>query len=129
MDRKFVNAIGKAQKNTTKFDPQMYGFKFLYNPTTVSMGWGVQQAMDPPYVASGEDPFNPISAGLISSTIVFEVLINRIADFNHINPNGSLRGKYPYGETKVSSEDLRQIYNRGTMYDLEYFFKTINGPH
>lgn len=129
MDRKYVSAIGKAQKDTTKFDPQMYGFKFLYNPTTVSMAWGVQQMMDPNYESSGEDIFNPISAGLISSTIVFEVLLNRIADFNHLNADGSIRGKYPYGEIDVPLADRKQIYNRGTMYDLEYFFKTINGPH
>lgn len=131
MDRKFVNAIGKAQTDTakSKFDPQMYGFKFLYNPTTVSMAWGVQQAMDPPYVASGEDTFNPISAGLISSTIVFEVLLNRIADFNFLNPDGSIIGSYPYGEIDVPIEQRKQIYERGTMHDLEYFFKTNNGPH
>jgi hypothetical protein len=129
MDRKYVNAIGKAQKDTTKFDPQMYGFKFLYNPTTVSMAWGVQQMMDPNYESSGEDIFNPISAGLISSTIVFEVLLNRIADFNHLNADGSLRGQYPYGQIAVPVQDRKQIYERGTMYDLEYFFKTINGPH
>ena len=129
MDRKYVNAIGKAQKDTTKFDPQMYGFKFLYNPTTVSMAWGVQQMMDPNYESSGEDIFNPISAGLIYSTIVFEVLLNRIADFNHLNADGSLRGQYPYGQIDVPVQERKQIYERGTMYDLEYFFKTINGPH
>ena len=129
MDRKYVNAIAQNQSKEKKLDPQMYGFKFLYNPTTVSMAWGVQQMMDPPYEASGQDIFNPISAGLISSTIVFEFLLNRIADFNHLNADGSIRGKYPYGEIDVPLADRKQIYNRGTMYDLEYFFKTINGPH
>jgi hypothetical protein len=130
MDRKHINVIAKTSNGTTtKFDPQMYGFKFLYNPTTVSMAWGVQQMMDPNYESSGEDIFNPISAGLISSTIVFEIVLNRIGDFNHVNPNGSIRGKYPYGEIDVPVKDLKQIYERGTMYDLEYFFKTINGPH
>jgi hypothetical protein len=130
MDRKYVNLIGKTSNGTTtKLDPQMYGFKFLYNPTTVSMAWGVQSMMDPNFESSGEDVFNPISAGLISSTIVFEVLLNRIADFNHLNADGSIRGKYPYGEIDVPIADRKQIYNRGTMYDLEYFFRTINGPH
>ena len=129
MDRKYVNLIAKTSNGTTtKIDPQMYGFKFLYNPTTVSMAWGVQQMMDPNYESSGEDVFNPISAGLISSTIVFEVLLNRIADFNHLNADGSLRGQYPYGQIDVPVKERKQIYERGTMYDLEYFFKTINGP-
>jgi len=130
MDRKYVNVIAKTPNGTTtKFDPQMYGFKFLYNPTTVSMAWGVQSMMDPNYESSGEDIFNPISAGLISSTIVFEIVLNRIGDFNHLNKDGSLRGKYPYGQIDVPITDRKQIYDRGTMYDLEYFFKTINGPH
>jgi hypothetical protein len=37
-------------------------------------------------------------------------------------------GNSPYGEN-VSIEDQRSIYNKGTMYDIEYLFKTINGPH
>ena len=28
----------------------------------------------------------------------------------------------------MSLEDLKEIYEKGTMYDLEYLFKTINGP-
>ena len=130
MDRQYVKSIAESQKDKIKIDPQMYGFKFLYNPTTVSMGWGVQSEMDPPYMASGEDVFNPISANLITSTVVFEVLLNRIADFNHLKSDGSFVEKLsnPYGQTNVSIEERKQIYDRGTMYDLEYFFKTINGP-
>jgi hypothetical protein len=128
MDRQYAKNIATQQKNEIQIDNQMYGFKFLYNPTTVSMGWGVQTMMDPPYMASGEDTFAPISANLITSTVVFEVLLNRIADFNHLLPNGEFSGAYPYGEFDVPVEDRVQIYERGTMYDLEYFFKTINGP-
>ena len=131
MDRKYVANIAASQTATynPKLDPQMYGFKFLYNPTTVQMGWGVQQMMDPTFEGSGQDIFNPISSGLISSTVVFEILINRIADFSQLNSDGSLKGKYPYGQIDVSQQERQQIYERGTMYDLEYFFKTINGPH
>lgn len=130
MDRKYVANIAAGQADTAaKLDPQMYGFKFLYNPTTVQMGWGVNMMVDPPFESSGQDIFNPISSGLISSTVVFEVLINRIADFSQLNSDGSYKGAYPYGQVDVSQEDRKQIYERGTMYDLEYFFKTINGPH
>jgi hypothetical protein len=128
MDREYVKKIAKSQKEAIALDTQMYGFKFLYNPTTVSMGWGVQTMMDPPYQSSGEDIFNPISAGLITSTVVFEVLLNRIADFSHLNADGSFTGDNPYGQFDIPIEERKQIYDRGTMYDLEYFFKTINGP-
>jgi chaperonin cofactor prefoldin len=128
MDRQYVRNMANSQKESLKIDKQMYGFKFLYNPTTVSMGWGVQANMDPDYMSSGEEIFNPISANLITSTVVFEVLLNRIADFNHLKSDGSLIGSYPYGQIDVPIEERKQIYDRGTMYDLEYFFKTINGP-
>ena len=128
MDRQYVKNIANSQKEDLKLDKQMYGFKFLYNPTTVSMGWGVQANMDPDYMSSGEEIFNPISANLITSTVVFEVLLNRIADFNHLKSDGSIVGSYPYGQIDVPVEERKQIYDRGTMYDLEYFFKTINGP-
>jgi hypothetical protein len=128
MDRQYVTNIATQQKNEIKIDKQMYGFKFLYNPTTVSMGWGVQAELDPPYMASGEDIFRVIGANLITSTVVFEVLLNRIADFNHLKSDGSIVGAYPYGQVDVPIAERKQIYDRGTMYDLEYFFKTINGP-
>jgi hypothetical protein len=128
MDREYVKNIAKSQKDSVKLDKQLYGFKFLYNPTTVSMGWGVQTMMDPDYMKSGEDIFNPVAAGLITSTVVFEILLNRVADFNHLNSDGSIVGKYPYGQIDVPLAERKQIYDRGTMYDLEYFFKTINGP-
>jgi hypothetical protein len=129
MDREYVKNIANSQKkDVVKLDKQMYGFKFLYNPTTVSMGWGVQAQMDPEYMSSGGEVFNPVGANLITSTVVFEVLLNRIADFNHLNSDGSLKGSYPYGQIDVPLDERKQIYDRGTMYDLEYFFKTINGP-
>jgi hypothetical protein len=79
-------------------------------------------------MSSGGEVFNPVSANLITSTVVFEVLLNRIADFNHLKSDGSLVGAYPYGQIDVPIAERKQIYDRGTMYDLEYFFKTINGP-
>jgi hypothetical protein len=130
MDRKYVRNLAVSQQGSVQnLDLQMYGFKFLYNPTTVSMAWGVQMEMSPAYESSGEDAFSPIASNLISSTIAFEIVLNRISDFNHLLEDGSIIGAYPYGEVDVPIEERKQIYDRGTMYDLEYFFRTINGPH
>lgn len=140
MDKKFIEGV-KLSDTSRKFDLQKYGFKFLYNPTTVSMAWGLMSYMDPTYESTGQDPFQVVSAGMLSSTVQFELMLNRIADFNYINENG-LRGavsaanlrenripevKSPYPQS-VTAEELKDIYNKGTMYDLEYFFKTVNGP-
>lgn len=138
-----------------QFDPQMYGFKFLYNPQTVGMAWGSMASMSPDFEAAGQDKFNPIMAGLASSTIAFTLLINRIEDMNVLNASGlkglgnslnqvtgelnaltemlktlktdvSVNGPY---NSFIDPTDLGDLYKRGTMYDLEYLFKTINGPH
>ena len=106
--------------------------------------------MDPSYIASGSEVFNVISAGLMSATITVTILLNRIHDFSYIDANGFKSGvsndafledadrrlvarnrgllQSPYPEY-VSPEDLQDIYRKGTMYDIEYLFRTINGPH
>jgi hypothetical protein len=151
MDRKYVNTISQSQNNTVALDPQMYGFKFLYNPKEVAMSWNQLMAMDPPFEASGQDAYSIVSATLIASTVEVTLLLNRIGDFAYINENGynpgfgttdlspdavierirqtgasSVNNPYP---DNVSLDDIKEIYKKGTMYDLEYLFKTINGPH
>lgn len=127
MDDKLIQASDK-QLNTQSdnLDTTKYGFKFLYNPTTVSMAWGLMNYMDPPYEASGADVFTVVSAGLMTSTVDFELILNRIEDFNYLNENG-LSGISPYG-VDVPLQDQRDIYRKGTMYDMEYLLKTLNGP-
>jgi hypothetical protein len=157
MDKKFVveQLDGLNRSNSKQVDDQLYGFKFLYNPTSVTMGWGIQGAVNPEYEASGKDEAIPISAGLFSSQIQFSIILNRIEDMNYLDKLGyvssqqkkigtpppdldpaqrnriysaNVIGNSPYGEN-VSIEDQQSIYDRGTMYDIEYLFKTINGPH
>ena len=94
-------------------------------------------------------------AGLASSTIAFSLLINRIEDMNVLDNSGlktlnnnlsQLDGELraiqnmlktlhtdvpvdgPYNAI-VDPADLGELHKRGTMYDLEYLFKTINGPN
>lgn len=129
MDKDLINKIAEQQQNSSlKFDRQLYGFKFMYNPTSVSMAWDVSQQMSPTFVGSGQDKFNPISAGLLSSVVEFELYLNRIADFGQVGEGGIIVGANPY-PVGVPEEDLAQIYEKGTMYDLEYLFKTLNGPN
>ena len=139
MDKKFLSSFTAKDLESKSFDLQKYGFKFLYNPQTISMAWGLIQEMDPYFEATGMDKFQVVSTALLSSTVSFEILLNRIEDFNFIDSTGLRSGltegssnrslaKNPYPEN-VSNEDLKEIYNKGTMYDLEYLFKVINGPN
>jgi len=127
MDKKVIQTMEpQLSGQSEKLDLQKYGFKFLYNPTTVSMAWGLMNYMDPPWEAAGKDAFAPVSAGLMTSTVDFELILNRIEDFNHLNENG-LDGFNPYAVI-VPSDDLKDIYRQGTMYDMEYLLKTLNAP-
>ena len=124
MDQRFLNGFTKNQTTTSKvkFDTQKYGFKFLYNPQTVSMAWGLMSAMDPYYEAQQMDKFQVVATSLMSSTVSFQLMLNRIKDFDYLD-----NAINPYPEF-VAPEERDQIWAKGTMYDLEYLFKTINGP-
>ncbi|CAB4178961.1 hypothetical protein UFOVP1033_36 [uncultured Caudovirales phage] len=143
MDKVFLTTVDTTTLGDD-VDTQKYGFKFLYNPTTVSMAWGLMSSMDPNFEASGKDAFAVVSAGLLSSTVDFEIILNRIEDFNYIDENGIRTttttvtngtnyitqrtpdfDPYP---TTIDSTELQDIYRKGTMYDLEYLLKTLNGP-
>lgn len=155
MDREFTQAQIEGFDTTNKnikLDLQMYGFKFLYNPKEVSMGWSTQGFIDPSYVS--QDEAIPISTQLTASSITFSLVINRIHDMSYLDNSGfmskqkkastgasnnsnteqrdkdyaaNLIPQSPYPDP-VATPDLKEIYQKGTMYDIEYLFKTINGP-
>lgn len=137
MDRQTntAEAIALAPKNaasTSVPDTTKYGFKFLYNPNTVTMSWGSIMATDPVFEASGKDQFIPGTSNLVSSTIDFSLVINRIQDFTYINNTGLIKtNNNPYGtfatKTGNPNDEFKQIYEKGTMYDIEYLFRTMHG--
>ena len=145
-----IATAAKASKDPKHFDPSLYKFNFLYNPQTVGMTWGGVMGANPTFESLGLDASIPLAQNLLQSTITFEVILNRIEDFNYIDKYGlkslvdtsafngldpaqrntayknavSALNPYP---TTVSLEDLSEIYNKGTMYDLDYLFKTMHG--
>ena len=133
MDRKTntielaANAKKEAALNKIKFDDKMYGFRFNYNPTTVNMSWGAITGANPVYESAGKDPAAPMAQNLISSYLTFDIILNRIQDLALLNSSG----KYLYGENpypwEISATDRKMIVNKGTMYDLEYLFRTMHG--
>jgi hypothetical protein len=141
MDRQTntAEAIAFANKNTfnstaTVPDNTKYGFKFLYNPNTVQMSWGAIMQTDPVFEASGKDEFIPGTANLTSSFIDFSLVLNRIQDFTYLDANGLKNSKdNPYGSfalpqgVATQNAELKKIYEKGTMYDLEYLFKVMHG--
>lgn len=135
-------------------DNNMYGFKFLYNPQTITMNWGALAKTDPVYASSAADPYLAGTANLVSSTIEFSIVLNRIEDMLYLGKNGlvtpvepgtvntntlegitrasnAVYGKNPYPQFslapgKTLNEELAEIYEEGTMYDLKYLFRTLH---
>ena len=106
-----------------------WGFQFLYNPATVSMTYQIGPAVDIGYLASGQEGANLMGTDGSFSTISFELILNRMSDMKYYNKNGLLTeaGKEQYGDHLPTARDQMLIYNRGTMYDLEYLLRTASG--
>jgi hypothetical protein len=118
----------KASKTPKQFDPNFYGFKFHYNPTTVNMTWAGMAGSNPVYQAAGLDPAVPFAQNLFTGMINFVVVLNRIQDLAVLNKNGTYKtGVNPYEPVEVRPEDLKEIANKGTMHDVEYLFHAMHG--
>ena len=108
-----------------------YGFQFLYNPQAITMGVSGSAAVDyMKYVAS---PVKVMPDTGTSGFISFSILLNRMHDFQYIKSDGSLRDNltieqvYGSAATAGANEELAKIHKLGTMYDIEYLFKTVVG--
>lgn len=123
-----ANAKKAAEKSGLKFDPNYYGFKFHYNPTTVNMTWAGVMGANPVFEAANLDPAIPMAANLFGANLTFDIILNRIQDLAVLNDDGSFKyGSNPYSPVSVDPEDRKMIAQKGTMYDLEYLFHSLHG--
>jgi hypothetical protein len=106
---------------------QRYGFQFLYNPTTIDMSYGGVADVDPGMQSSGTEEFLLSNPSVFQSTIGLQVIINRMFDFQYINENGIKKGEISdvYAGNVPTNAELQTIYNKGTMYDIEYLLQTM----
>ena len=141
MSRSFAYKNTTTQKQVN--DIKLYGFRFLYNPTTVDMGWGVSTQVNWDYEALGKDKASAIAMGILQSTITFNLVLNRIQDLSVIEASktdattgasteltisSNDAGVFPWSTTHtLTSEDVVGLYQKGTMYDMEFFFRTVMG--
>ena len=108
-----------------------YAFQFLYNPNLVSMEYNGAPDVDPIYEATGQDKSNLVGSASSSSSISFNVLINRMNDFKYADAilAGNLAASdiYPLINRENVLEDVKQIQQMGTMYDVEHLLRTLLG--
>ena len=107
----------------TKGKKPIWGFKFMYNPTSVSYSIPMNTAID--WTLSTQDPANLIAGNI---AVNFTLYINRIADMTELMPlktNPQMYSKnYP---RMLSKEEVEGILLRGTEYDLEFLYRATNG--
>ncbi len=106
---------------------QRYGFQFLYNPTTIDMHYGGVADVDPGMQSSGTEEYLLGGPNVFQSTIGIQVVINRMFDFQYINKTGLKSGQISdfYSGNVPTNSDLKTIYDKGTMYDVEYLLQTM----
>ena len=102
----------------------LWGFRFLYNPTTISYSNSVDTSID--WIANVQDPSRFFGGNV---TVNFDLYLNRMADLSTLKNSGgkiiSTSGDYPGYD--LTDEQARGIYYRGTEYDLEYLYRCVNG--
>lgn len=119
---------------------QRYGFQFLYNPSDITMNYGGVPDIDPSMMSSGTEDYLLTNPSVYRSEIKFDILLNRMSDIQYLGPGGKLKGP---GGTPIGPEneaaaisrlyngklptgkDLKKIYNKGTMYDIEFLLQTM----
>lgn len=109
---------------------ERYGFQFLYNPGTVTMQYRGVENMDVTMYTAGLAKTNLYPSGESLGTIAFDLLINRMADIPLYNSDGSFKpgmGPAQYPVKPRDEKEYQEIYNKGTMYDVEFLLRTLLG--
>lgn len=115
-----------------------YGFQFHYNPTTIKMDYAGAPNTDVTMEISGQgdnqEKFNLIGGQVNQSTISFDIVLNRVFDMNYYDATGRIKEPartnkdplyFPRMPENAAEEQL--IFNKGTMYDLEFLLSTVIG--
>lgn len=126
-----IKAWNSGSQKTTSSDlasNHNYGFQFMYNPGTVNMNYYTSPNVDVALMTSGQDLFNLTGVSGSQGSIGFQVIINRVFDMQYFDKNGVKRtgAETAYSKPPADNE-WRDLYNKGTMYDVEYLLRTLMG--
>jgi len=106
-----------------------YGFQFQYNPGTVAMNYYTAPNIDVGLQTSGQDLFNLAGVAGSQGSINFDIIINRVMDFRNFTPTGQPKdgASQNYSKPPQTIGEWRDLWNKGTMYDVEFLLRTIMG--
>lgn len=106
---------------------KLWGFRFMYNPTTINYSTAADTSID--WTLGRKDP-SVLLAGNQSVTV--QLYINRIPDMAYLREylSNSHTGSVPLDQAygyKIGEKAIQGILNRGTEYDIEYLYRVLNG--
>ena len=108
-----------------------YGFQFQYNPGTVGMSYFTSPNVDVTLMTSGQEMFNLAGTSGSQGAVSFQIIINRIFDMQYYTRKGFIDKQYNprkiYSKPPSGPAEEQLIYNKGTMYDVEYLLRTLMG--
>ena len=95
-----------SKYNIRSINKRRYGFQFMYNPSTLSMHYAGAPQVDIGLEISGADKVPLIGAGVTSSSITFDLILNRMNDMKYIDSllnrhTGTSTGQYLLGADGV----------------------------
>ena len=122
---------GSNKSNTADAtDNHNYGFQFQYNPGTVSMSYFTSPNVDVTMMTSGQEMFNLAGVSGSQGSVSFQIIINRIFDMSYYTEYGTLKPGIDandiYAKAPAANE-FADIYNKGTMYDVEFLLRVLMG--
>jgi hypothetical protein len=137
-----------AKRGKTITGDRDYGFQFLWNPESISSSVSVNLDVTP----SSADRFRSVSGVFLgSTTVTVNIVLDRTNDFacfkgdyrfavsdtptgkQHSVPTTEYWAKYYKATYPQENKDtpistrVYELMDKGTLADLEYLFKTING--
>ena len=127
----------KKKLNFNTASESNWGFQFLWNPDGISINTDVNMSVTP----NVNDMFSTVSQAYPTmQSISVSVMLDRTNDFACFrgmkNSSGysetelaEMMGFYPnaYGVMPNPGAEIKELLLRGTMYDLEYLYRSING--
>jgi hypothetical protein len=106
-----------------------YGFQFMWNPTVYQASTGISANVVP--AATDALAFLNLFQG--TGTVQFQLQLNRINDFACFKSNNSSNLSQYYGPNAGLTGDyaalIVDLKKRGTLADIEFLYKTINGDN
>jgi hypothetical protein len=135
--------------STPTANARQMGFQFLWNPDS----FGTSVSLNPDVTPSMQDRFVGVAGAFPGQeTIMFNIEINRINDFACFAHKGDKQYDPTTGKDKekewrlnfskfytphklgvatpeMMNKQLKELYELGTLHDIEFLYQTINGPN